>query len=253
MEIISPADLYFSNANPPAIDLPHLLAALDAELLGEVAHLTKSRIGIWQLPAPYDDTDQFDNTRETAPLSAWGLPLNQGEILSFSSFVQETVFGSKCMFVDAASDETVLTRLAIPAGARLESGAWVTQGYEDLPQIREVLECCAWALIPVGPERSRALFVTRPAGAPWVTDLSEWCERDGRNRGHFRRAMGRIEWVDRFAPEQNRSNAIGHQIDLFLGRIETYFGRAETSLAPALLERMEARRQLRQDVARARQ
>ena len=40
MEVTLSADSYFSTPNPAAIELPHLLTALDAELLGEITHLT---------------------------------------------------------------------------------------------------------------------------------------------------------------------------------------------------------------------
>ena len=80
METTSSAGLFFSSAQPAAVDLPHLITALDAELIGKVAHLTKSKIGLWKVPAPFDEQDVFERAREAAPLSAWMLPANQAEI-----------------------------------------------------------------------------------------------------------------------------------------------------------------------------
>ena len=74
MTRILSAATFFASAQPAVVGLPHLLMALDAELLGKVGHLTKCCLGLWQLPAPFDKEDRFDNVRESAPFSAWGLP-----------------------------------------------------------------------------------------------------------------------------------------------------------------------------------
>ena len=129
------------------------LAPRYAELIGKVSHLTKAKPGLWRLPAPFDEQDRFDNTRETAPLGAWGLPLNQREVQSFGPLVAEAVFGSKVMFVDSQMEEEFLLRVATSPGSRHTTGAWVTRGYEDLPQLPEVVERAGWLLIPIGPER----------------------------------------------------------------------------------------------------
>ena len=248
-----PSDgLYFSSPRPTAVELPHLLTALDAELLGKVADLTKSRLGIWPLPAPYDDEDRFDNTREVAPLSSWRLGLNQGEILAFSLFIQESVFGSKCLFLDAATDEATLTRLLVTPGHKLETGAWVTLGYQDAPGLEETLQGCGWALIPAGPERGKALFIARPASAGLVQDLAAWCDRDGRARGQFVLGTQGLELQSHAAPEGSRSRAVQRQLDLFLGRYETYFGSPPDTLGAVVNERIRTRRELQEKIARAR-
>ena len=173
-----PAAQYFMSARPPAVELPHLLTALDADLIGMVSRLTGVNPGLWNEPAPYDDDNRYDEVRETASLAAWGLPPNQAEIRSFSPRVQEAVFGSHVMLVDAEADPATLARLAVTPGARDESGAWMVRGYEDLPELPELLTVCQWALIPVGPERSRALFVVDGSRADWIAQLAEWCARD---------------------------------------------------------------------------
>src|SRR5262245_45350602 len=77
MQRILPAADFFSTPNPSAIGLPHLVAPLDAELIGKVAQLTKSHPGIWNVPAPFDTEDRFDNLRDNIPIATWALPLNQ--------------------------------------------------------------------------------------------------------------------------------------------------------------------------------
>ena len=47
------------------------------------------------------------------------------------------------------------------------------RGYQDLPELPQLLESCGWALIPIGPERSRALFIVSPANTNLVTTLRE--------------------------------------------------------------------------------
>ena len=253
METTSSAGVFFSSARPAAVDMPHLITALDAELIGKVAHLTKTKMGLWNVPAPFDEQDVFERAREAAPLSAWTLPANQAEILSFGAQVQEAIFGTKLMMVDANFDEPTFLRLAVTTGKRLETGAYVTQGYQDLPQLAELVELCSWTLIPVGPERSKGLFLTSRAKADWVAKLEEWCEREGRNQGRVRLENGMLVYVERPAPEKYRNNAVAHCIDGFLGDMEMYFGGADESILGAVGERIRARRQLQENIARSKQ
>ena len=241
---------WFESPDPAVLVLPHLITALDAELIGKVTQLTKSKPGIWNVPAPFDEYDGFDNMRETAPLSAWALPLNQGEVQSFGPLVTESVFGVKLMFVDAAADERLLIEHAVCAGRRLPTGAYVTQGYQDLATLPHVLERIGWVLIPLAPDASRALFATSAAKASWVAQLREWCEREGRNFFTARR-KGR-EWtcVEHLAPAKYRENAIAHRIDGFLGDFAVYFGAVDESLLATIEERICERRKLQKEVAR---
>jgi len=250
MERRLPASDFFSTPEPVAVAMPHLVTALDAALLGKMAYLTRCGIGLWNLPAPFDDEDRFDEMRETARFSAWALPLNQGEILSFSPRVHEAVFGGKAMFVDANFDEATLTRLAVSPGQRLATGAWITRAYHDLPELQELVEQCQWALIPLGLERSQALFVTSQAKADWIAKLQEWCDHDGRNQGVFRREAGQLWLVEKFAPPAYRRNSIGHHVDAFLSQLEIYFGQVEGSIPATVEERLAIRRELREQVAR---
>jgi hypothetical protein len=252
MERILPGADFFESKEPAAAGWPHLVTALDAELIGKVKHLTGGRLGLWDVPAPFDEEDRFDLTREVTPFDAWALPLNQGEILAFSLFVQESVFASNTMFVDCAFDQTVLRRLAVTPGHRLEGGGWVTRGYQDLPELGDLVEQCGWALIPVGPERSLALFVASRAQAAWIAKLEEWCDHDGRSRGQFRLDAPGLRLVLRPAPDGYRQNAIDHQVDLFLSRLETYFGSLEQAVPDIVAARIESRRELRQRIAAAR-
>lgn len=253
METTLSARTFFCSERPAALELPHLITALDAELIGKVAHLTKAKIGLWNVPAPFDEQDVFDRAREAAPLTAWTLPANQAEILSFGAQVQEAIFGTKLMMLDADFDEPTLARLAVTTGERLETGAYVTQGFQDLPTLAELVELCGWVLIPVGPERSKALVLTSRAKADWIAKLDEWCEREGRNQGRVRVENGTLVYVERPAPDKYRTNAVAHCIDGFLGEMDMYFGGADESIVDAVGERIRARRRLQESVARLKQ
>ena len=248
-----PADCFFQSVRPPVIELPHLITALDAELLGKVAHLTKSKPGLWGVAAPFDENDVYDRARESAPFSAWALPANQAEVLSYGLLVQETVFGVKLMMLDATFDEVILARLAVSTGERMETGAYVTRGYQDFPELRELVEQCGWVLIPIGPERSKGLFIVSRAKADWITKLREWCERAGRNQGEVRLEGDALVFDDRAAPKEHRENAIAHHIDSFLSSLDMYFGGAEESILPMIERRLEDRRELRQAIAQSKQ
>jgi len=250
MEKLIPAENFFSSSHPAALDLPHLITALDAELLGKVIHLTKSKPGLWGVNAPFDENEVFDRARESAPFSAWAFPANQAEILSFGMLLQEAVFGIKLMMLDAGFDEGTLVRLATPTGQRLETGAYVIEGYQDLPTLGGLIERCGWALIPIGPERSKALFITSPSRREWVATLKGWCGRDGRNCGALRDEGGRLFIADAPAPAKHRENAIAHRIDHLLGEFESYFGGSD-GLGALVEQRIQARRKLQHDITRS--
>jgi hypothetical protein len=252
MEHLHPATGWFAAPQPVVLALPHLITALDAELMGKVVQLTGSKPGIHPLPAPFDDQDRFDCMREGTPLAAWRIGLNQGEILAFSPLVQQAVFGSSVMFVDAGTDEAVLARWAATPGERLSTGAWVTRAYQDLPDLAVLVETCGWLLIPVGPERSRALFVTASGRQEWVVDLEKWCERTGRNCAVVRRHEDGLVLAESFAGAESRGRAIEHEIDEMLGRHETYFGEPDEALGGRVSERIRQRRLLQQEIAKAR-
>jgi len=156
------------------------------------------------------------------------------------------------MFVNCEADETVLAKLGVPAGRRLETGAYVTDGYEDLPSLAELLGRIAWALIPIGPERSRALFITSAAAGDWVEKLREWTDHQGRSTAVLRDDSGSLVLAGRPAPARSRDNAIAHRIDGFLSDMETLFGEADPGFVQAIEARLQARRELRQRIESAR-
>jgi hypothetical protein len=230
-----------------------MITALDAEFIGKLVHLTKSKPGLWPVAAPFDEHDVYDSARESAPLAAWALPANQAEVLAFSPMIQEAIFGGKLMFLDATFDEATLARLAVTTGQRLETGAYVTRGYQDLPELPQLVAQCGWVLIPIGPERSRGLLVVSAGQAGWITAMHEWCEREGRNHGELKLEGEALSILDQLASDKFRNNAIAHRIDGFLGDLEVFFGEADESVLPLIEQRMQARRKIRQEVARARQ
>ena len=242
---------FFSSAQPPDAGLPHFITALDAELIGKVAHLTKSKPGLWPVAAPFDDNDVFDRARESASFTAWALPANQAEVLAFSPVVQEAIFGVKLMMLNATFDEATLTRLAVTTGQRLETGAYITRGFQDLQELPQLVAQCGWVLIPIGPERSRGLFVASQANAGWIAKMQEWCEREGRNFGQLRRENDKSVFHDQPAPEKYRANAVAHRIDVFLGNLEVLFGEPDESILPEIERRIQTRRKLQADIARS--
>lgn len=251
MEKLIAAEPYFSSPHPAALGLPHLITAIDADLLGKIVHLTKSKPGLWGVSAPFDENDVFDRAREAAPFSAWALPANQAELLSFGMLAQEAVFGIKLMMLDASFDEPTLVKLASTSGERLETGAYITHGYQDLPTLAELLERCEWALIPIGAERSKALFITNADKMEWVTTLKAWCDKDGRNCGALRSDGGKLVVAETSAPEKYRENAMAHRIDRLLGEMECYFGGVDGDALALIQKRIEHREKLQQDIARS--
>lgn len=251
METVLPTSPFFASPRPAVLELPHLITALDAELIGKIAHLTKAKMGLWNVPAPFDEQDVYERAREVAPLSAWTLPANQAEVLSFGALVQEAIFGTKLMILDANFDEATLTKIAVTTGQRLSTGAYVTRGFQDLPELPLLVDQCHWVLIPVGPERSKGLFAVSAAKADWIVKMQEWCEREGRNSAQVKLRGEVVEVVDRAAPDKYRTNAIHHSIDRFLGEMEVFFGGADESILPLVQQRIAFRSKLRHDIARA--
>lgn len=251
MDRIIPAESFFHHAHPAALDLPHLITAIDADLLGKIVHLTKAKVGLWGVTAPFDENDVFDRARESAPFSAWALPANQAEVLSFGLLTQEAVFGIKLMMVDANFDEATLVKLATTSGQRLETGAYITHGYQDLPKLADLLALCGWALIPIGAERSKALFITSAEDGELVTALKTWCDRDGRNTGVLKNEGGKLVIVESSAPDKYRENAVAHRVDRLLGELECYFGGANEAVIEVIRKRIELRAKLQQDIARS--
>ena len=241
---------FFNSAKPAVAGLPHFISALDAELIGKLAHLTKSKPGLWPVAAPFDENDVYDRARESAPFNAWALPANQAEVLAFAPVIQEAIFGVKLMMLDANFDEATLMRLAVTTGQRLETGAYVTRGFQDLPELPQLVERCGWVLIPIGPERSRGLFIASPTNADWIAKMQEWCEREGRNFGQVRQEGDKCGFHDQPAPPNYRANAVAHRIDVFLGNVEVLFGEPDESILPEIERRLQERRKLQADIAR---
>lgn len=243
----------FSEANPAVAALPHLITLMDGELLGKVSQLTKSRPGLWPLPAPFDEEDRYNEVREAAKFADWALPWNQAEVQGVGRMVKEALFGANLILLDASVDEDRLRPFAQSQGRRLSNGAWFTPGYQDLPTLPQVVDLAGWVLIPVGPGRSRALFAASSARAEWVDTLRDWCDRQGRDTWKVTASPDGGVLEHRLAPERYRDNAIRHRLDAFLGEMELWFGDSQNNLAPRLQERIDHLRTLRENIARARQ
>lgn len=252
MVMNAPAVTLFPTANPPLARLPHLITALDAELLGKISQLTKASLALWHAPAPFDENLMFDNTREAAPLSEWAAPLNQAEVLGLRWNAAEAIFGGKVMIVDASADERLLTELATLVGRREATGAYVTPGYEELETLPRLVEQSGWVLIPVGAERSTAFFVTNAAQAGLVQKLCEWCERQGRNHAVLQNSANGMVLFESAAPAVERDRAMVHHVDAFLSRLEVFFGDCESAVPDLIRRRAKERRDLRERIERAR-
>ena len=244
-------DLFFQ-PEPAVAALPHLITILDGELIGKISHLTKTRPGLWPLPAPFDENDQYNEVRETAKFADWGLALNQAEVQGVGRMVKEALFGANLMLLNSAVDEAQLTPIGQTQGQRLENGAWFTPGYQDLPDLPKVIELAGWVLIPIGPGRSRALVAVSPDQTSIIDKLREWCDRFGRDTWKLIRPEGRIVLGHSPAPGPARENAIQHRIDLFLGEMDLWYRDCADGLAARLGERLEHLRTLRENISKAR-
>jgi hypothetical protein len=247
---MSIGDLFFQ-AEPAVAGLPHLITILDGELIGKISHLTKTRPGLWPLPAPFDENDQYNEVRETARFADWGLPLNQAEVQGVGRLVKEALFGANLMLLSSAVDESRLGPIGQTTGQRLENGAWFTPGFQDLPELPKVIELAGWVLIPVGPSRSRALVAVAPDQTVVIDKLQEWCDRFGRDVWKLVRVEGRTALKHFAAPKVARENAIRQRIDLFLGEVELWFGDTD-ELPNRVGERIEHLRALRENISKAR-
>ena len=244
--------LYFGSACPSVLQLPHLITALDAELMAKVVHLTQSAPGLWRLPAPYDEADVYDPWRNAeTPFSLWNLPANQAELLAPGRFANEALFGTTAILLDSAIYEKAVRALTEVRGERKENGGYYVDGLQDLEAFPRLLEICRWTLMPVAPDRSYGLFVTSPEQASWVEALGEWCDRAGRSRCRLALKDDRLELVEEHAPAEARERAADHAIDQFLGRVERYFRLDDARLIARIEHRIAAARKLARAIAQS--
>ena len=245
--------LFFASPRPAVVELPHLITAMDAELIAKVVHITKSRPGLWHLPAPYDDNDVFDPWRDQeTPFSLWNLPANQAELLAPGRYAAEALFGTKAILLDSAIDEAAVLAVASVRGERKDNGGFYVDALHDLPALPKLIELTRWSLMPVAPDRSYGLFVTAPGQASWIEQLREWCERTGRSHCRLVTQDGNPALVNTQAPGEARERAAASHIDQFLAKMDRYFRLGDESLLPRLQERLDAARRMRSDVAEAR-
>lgn len=244
--------LFFTSPRPAVVDLPHLITALDAELIAKVAHLTGTAPGLWRLPAPYDEEGVFDPWRdEETPFSLWSLPVNQAELLAPGRYAAEALFGTKAILLDSSIDEPAAAALADFKGERRDNGGFYVDGVQDLPALPRLIELTRWALIPVAPDRSHGLFVAAPAEAGWVNLLREWCERAGRSHCWLVAERSGLALADASAPEETRERAAASEIDQFIARMDRYFRLGDESLPTRVRDRLGAARRMEREVARA--
>lgn len=245
--------LFFSVPQPAVTGLPHIITALDGELIAKVAHLTESTPGLWHLPAPYDENDVFDPWRdaEATKFSAWSLPANQAELMAPGRWAQEALFGTHAILLDSEVDEAAVIAVAQLRAERKDNGGFYQERFQDWPGLPRLLEITSWALLPVAPDRSHGLFVAAPGREEWVEKLRAFCERTGRSHCRVALQEGQAVVIDSPAPDDARERAAAQQIDMFLARMGRYFRLDDESLLPRLQRRIAAARQLNHAVAQA--
>ena len=166
-----PISALFSSDQPSAAKAPHLITALDADLIGALVHINGAKAGVWHAAAPYDDNDSYQPFRENLALSAWSLAYNQGELLELTGYSGSQVCGSDTMVVDSACDEKVL----------LEAEKTLGEGtYADLPDFPKLLHKIGWALVAIGEEKNFALVLTSEVKRTYLDMLQRWCHDKGR-------------------------------------------------------------------------
>ncbi len=242
----------FSEAVPAVANLPHVITPLDADLIGKVSHLTKSRPGLWPLPAPFDESDRYDEVREQAPFVNWALALNQTEVQAIGRLIKDALFGTNLILMTAEVDQARMAALTEARGRRLPTGAWFTPGYQDLPSLPEVVELAGWVLIPLGPSRSRALIVAARGNATLLTELEAWCGRQGRDTWKVRPTADGATLEHHPAPSPSRDAAIRRHIDGFLSEMALWFDGIQDELAARVQLRIDDLRKLNEDIERAR-
>jgi hypothetical protein len=246
--------LFFSSPRPAVVDLPHVITAMDGELMARVVHYTGSQPGLWHLAAPFDPNDVYDPCRDAeTPFSLWNLPANQAELLAPGRFAAEALFGTSAILVDSAVDEKAVAALTEIRGRRLETGGFRVDGMQDLPALPQLMDVAGWALIPVAPDRRFGLFVTSPAHAPWVDSVRQWCSRQGRTQFHVRMEGGLLKLIETSGAPESRDRAIAAEIDQFLGRMDRYFRLAEEPLLPKIQQRIEGVRQMQKAIEKSKQ
>ena len=201
----------FASPQPPVAKLPHLITALDARLMSGLVSIHGARLGVWKLPAPFDENDNFLPFRENVPLSAWALAYNQGELLACRNIVSD----ASIMIVDSATNEKLLEPAA---QAIAESGG----GYQDLPELPAIVNALGWAMIPVGQNQDQALFVTSHARADLLELLGNWCHRNGRAYATVDTSVEGGKLNLHPAPEDERRQMLFNEGAEFISRMALY-------------------------------
>jgi hypothetical protein len=205
-----PVSAFFASEEPSAGRAPHIITALDAELLGSLVRINGAKLGVWHQAAPYDENDNYQPYREDVPLSAWNLAYNQGELLELAGYTSTLVGGNETLIVDSACDEKAL----LEAEESLGEGA-----YADLPDFPKLLQKIGWVVVPIGEEKNFALVLTSESKKSYLDLLQHWCHEKGRT--FYTLTNGTIRrWP---APEDSRLNLAFEQGGLFLAKM-AHFG-----------------------------
>jgi len=204
-----PISALFSSDDPSAAKTPHLITALDSDLLGALLHINGAKAGVWHAAAPYDDKDNYQPFRENVPHSTWALAYNQGELLELTGYSGSQVCGSDTIIVDSTCDEKLLTE----AEKTLGEGT-----YADLPDFPKLLQKIGWALVAIGEEKNFALVMTSDAKRSYLDMLQHWCHDKGRT--FYTLAKGVVRpWP---APADERRKLAFEQGGQFLAKMSQF-------------------------------
>jgi len=208
-----PVDVFFSTEQPSAARVPHLITALDAELLSALVRVNGAKPGVWKAAPPYDENDVYQPFREDVPFESWSLAYNQGELLELAGYSNTLVFGNDTMLVDCASDQKSLAEAEESRGEG---------GYQDLPDFPKLLQRIGWALMSVGPERQYGLLVVHESKRNYIEMLQSWCLDHGRNYYSVASGEGGLMLRTRQAPEDARQRVIQQHGLQFVSKMVLY-------------------------------
>ena len=232
-ELEIPISTFFKTAQPSAATVPHLITYFDPELLQAVVRINGAKLGAWPLFAPFNEEDRYDTAREDVPLSAWGLPLNQQELLTLGMNVNSLIFDGNTLIVDSSIDEAALQECESARGEN---------GYEDLPDFPSLVAQTRWALVPVGQNRDYALFVTSREKIDYFNLLANWCHERGRMYLMFAEKDSGLVLRGYPAPEDARKTAAAQYGGEFLTKV-AHFGISPGEALKYLVESLKQQAQ----------
>jgi hypothetical protein len=205
------ANPFFSVTNPSVSGVPHLITALDSELLQAITQINGAKMGVWNIPAPYDEENRYEPYRENARFSDWALPYNQNQLLNNEILEPNTII------TDSGADEAALT--AVSEDFTPDEEGEGHSGFQDISDFPGLLKKTGWALVPVGNRLGYALFAASVARKDYVELLKQWCHRHGRVYYTIAAGSEGLQMKAAPAPENSRAQVIHQHGQQFLQKM----------------------------------